>query len=131
MTNLREQVLDRDGRTCAAVGVAGIEHGPLTEQHRINRGMGGDDTLDVFENLMCLCLFCNVRLEQDAAWASLGRAWGWKLESHEKPAEVAVWVAWARQWRLLLPTGDFLRVHARDGRTTSADPFEAWRVEHV
>ena len=93
--------------------------------------MGGDDTLDVFENLMCLCVFCNVRLEQDEAWASVGRAWGWKLRSDEGPAGVAVWFAWARQWRLLLPTGDYLRVHARDGRTTSPDPFAAWRVEHV
>lgn len=119
------------GRMCAAVGVPGVEHGALTLQHRANRGMGGDDTLDVVENLMCLCWGCNVRLEQDASWASLGRTWGWKLTTGEDPAAVAVWFAWAHEWRLLLPGGDTLRVHARDGRTTSLDPFEAWRAVHV
>lgn len=126
----RTLVLNRDGHMCAAVGIAALNHNDLSMQHRLNRGMGGDPDVNGPQWLMTLCVWCNVRLEQDAAFASLGRAWGWKLTRGEDPTVASVWFAWARQWRRLDTDGGYRRVIARDGRTALAgDPFAAWRDE--
>lgn len=99
----RRAVFARDGGRCAACGRTDC----LTIQHRIDRQMGGSKFRDGFTFWLTLCLFCNDRLEQDAKFAAKGRSLGWKLRTTEKPAELAVYIAWQREWHLLDTAGNF------------------------
>lgn len=112
-TKASRSVKERDGFRCAAEGPHCTRFTGLTIQHRANRGMGGSELRDGLENLLTLCATCNVLLEQDARWAEIGRERGWKLFSWENPARVAVWFAWAGEWRVLDARGDWASAAGR------------------
>lgn len=75
-------------------------------QHRINRGLGGSKLLDGPENLVVMCAWSNQRLEANAAFADLGRIYGWKLYRWQTPSEVPV----------LYPDGDHYALTSRGTR---------------
>lgn len=108
-----KDVRARDGFRCAAEGERCTVFRELTTQHRANRGIGGSKLRDEYSNLVTLCLSCNVLLEQDAAWAEIGRERGWKLASWENPTRVAVWFAWAGEWRVLDDEGGWVPARGR------------------
>lgn len=110
--SVRSTVLSRDGGACVArTRQCG---GPLTIQHRINRGMGGgEEALDQASNLIVLCWNCNGRLERDPAFAELGRKLGWKLGSTEDPGEIAYFHRGELEWRLVDDEGGYRRTTAR------------------
>lgn len=83
---VRRLVFDRDGERCVHCGTTE----GLTIQHRANRGMGGSKTLDGPENLIAMCALANFRLEQDSAFADLGRIYGWKIRRSEDPTAIPV-----------------------------------------
>lgn len=101
----REKVFERDGWMCCSCG----SHHQLTIQHRINRGMGGDQTgrpglkpvKDMPSNLLTMCIFCNTGLESDPQFRQLGIEYGWKLHQFDNPHRVAANFPWFGQLRLL------------------------------
>lgn len=86
---VRQLVYDRDGRMCVSCGRDDM----LTLQHRINRGMGGSNTRDGYENLVTMCSLENQRLEMIPDFAAIGIDNGWKLRSWEDPLKVPVFFA--------------------------------------
>lgn len=125
----RQRVYDRDGRRC--VSCSSFEN--LTIGHRINRQMGGSKLRDGFAWLVTQCLGCNVLETISAEVAARHEERGQSLRSWENPLEVAVWIDWAREWRLLDDDGDFRVVRGReDARalTAGAEALRgAWRVD--
>lgn len=86
----RAALISRDGGRCA------LEHlgtctGPLTAQHRKNRGMGGRRSLNRLANGATLCWAHNTRAEADADVAREAIARGVKLYDTDDPDEVAQW----------------------------------------
>lgn len=103
--------------------------GGLTLQHRVSRGMGGSKLLNGFANLVTMCLDHNTRLEADAAFATVGRRLGWKLETWENPEDVAVFGA-TTGWQLLTVAGGRIPCTARDEDQRAAlraDRYAGWR----
>lgn len=98
----RRLVFERDGHECVHCGT---NYG-LTIQHRANRGAGGSKLLDGPENLVVMCAWSNQRLESHAAFADLGRIYGWKLYRWQNPSEVPV----------LYPDGDHYTLTSRGTR---------------
>jgi len=123
---VRAGVKERDGFRCAAEGPSCTRFVGLTIQHRANRGMGGSKLRDGFENLLTLCGVCNTLLEQDAAFAELGRQRGWKLASWQDPTLVAVWFAWAGEWQLLDAEGNWVRAAGRNPIEHLSAEVRAW-----
>lgn len=82
----RRLVFDRDGGQCVHCGTTE----GLTLNHRASRGMGGSKTLDGPENLVVMCAWSNQRLESHAAFADLGRIYGWKIRRSEDPTTIPV-----------------------------------------
>lgn len=105
----RTAVYERDGGRCAACGTTNA----LTIQHRINRQMGSSLYRDGFAFWLTLCAGCNGALESDPHFAQSGRDKGWKLVTTEDPEAVAVFVVWAREWRLLDTAGRYVVVFDR------------------
>jgi hypothetical protein len=81
-----QKYLERD-RGCWHCGTTGDD---LIPHHRQNRGMGGSLLRDVPSNIIALCAEANGLLESNAAFAELGRKFGWKLRNHEIPTQVPV-----------------------------------------
>lgn len=126
----RFRVYERDGGACIA-GPVDCSPG-LTLQHRLNRGMGGSELRDGYENLTTLCGLHNARLEQDAAFASLGRRLGWKLGAGEDPFVVALFSALWGGWRLLDGAGGWSWASARDREERdrlAEDRYAEWRMQ--
>lgn len=74
-------VLFRDGgKCCLCGGVAEVAN------HRINRGMGGRNSLNRLSNACALCHICNGLIESDASAATLARTRGIKLDDGTDPA---------------------------------------------
>lgn len=110
-----KELFERDNDRCMACGSAY----QLTPQHRLNRKAGGRhgealDAINEPQNLITLCWACNQRLESDAEFAAEGIRCGWKLQEYEDPYEVAVFVGWAREWRLLDRLGLYAICDGRD-----------------
>lgn len=122
----RATVKERDGFRCAAEGPSCTRFTELTMQHRANRGMGGSKLRDGFSNLITLCNRCNTLLEQDAAFAELGRQRGWKLASWEDSERVSVWFSWAGEWRLLDEDGEWASAAGRSPLEHLSDGVRAW-----
>jgi hypothetical protein len=74
---IREQIFERDERTCLALSSSCS--GPLTIQHAIGRGMGGSAELDRPSLLRTLCLGHNLRIEQSATARAEAEANGWSI----------------------------------------------------
>lgn len=111
----RDTVYARDERRCASCG----RWDALSLQHRRRKGMGGVKgaaalVADGYANLVTLCIYCNVALEQDATFAATGNRCGWRLLAGEQAGAVAVWIMWAREWRRLLDDGTAVPVVGRD-----------------
>lgn len=87
--------LERD-KACPHCGSLGPD---LIPQHRQNRGMGGSKLRDRPSNIIVLCSQANGLLESNATFASLGRAYGWKLTSGQNPSESPVMLS--EGWFLL------------------------------
>jgi hypothetical protein len=98
--------LDRD-RHCLHCGRV---DDTLVPQHRANRGMGGRPSLDRPANVIVLCSLMNGLIESDARLAQIANEWGWKISTHEDPADVPVFDAVAGSWWLL--GDDFTRTPA-------------------
>ena len=81
-----DKYLARD-QGCWHCGTTGDD---LIPHHRQNRGMGGSSVRNVPSNIITLCAEANGLLESNAAFAELGRKFGWKLRNHETPAEVPI-----------------------------------------
>jgi hypothetical protein len=81
-----QKYLERD-LGCWHCGTQGDD---LIPHHRQNRGMGGSSVRDVPSNIIALCAEANLLLESNAAFAELGRKFGWKLRNHETPTEVPI-----------------------------------------
>lgn len=73
----------------------------IAPNHRINRGMGGSKARDVPSNLVLLCSYFNGVIEANSTQAALAKRYGWKLESWQKPSEVAVYDSLKGVWWLL------------------------------
>lgn len=87
----------RDGAGCWHCG----DTETTTVQHRGVKGAGGRRSAERPSNGLLLCWAVNVALEQDAGLAEYGRAMGWKLSSHDDPAEVSAWDETSQtRWRL-------------------------------
>lgn len=111
----RALVFSRDGERCASCGV----HSPLSIQHRKNRQMGGSTQRNNLSNLLTLCVGCNSALESDATFRTSGLRMGWKLQSWDDDSQIAVFVQWAHEWRLLDDEGSFTVVDSDDVRRGS------------
>jgi len=117
-----QEMYERDNHMCLACGTSR----DLTTQHRINRQAGGvhGDAAGVAERAsarITLCLGCNRALEADARFARTGRQNGWKLEHHEDPTKVAVYVVAFREWRQLDDDGSYRIVDDRDPQDMTWD----------
>jgi hypothetical protein len=81
-------VLERDGHACVRCGrPAGPGTGPYSIQHRVARGVGGDNSLP---NLILLCgsatTLCHGKVEsRDNRGDRHDQAAGWRLESWQDP----------------------------------------------
>lgn len=91
-----QKFLDRDGG-CFHCGDTGET---LVPQHRSNRGFGGGGS-DSSSNIIVLCAWANYALESDAAFAVLGREYGWKLFKWQDPLLEPVWDAYRGVWAYL------------------------------
>lgn len=104
-TVIREKIFERDAWMCCSCHST---H-QLTIQHRINRGMGGDQTgrpglkpmKDMPSNLLTMCIFCNTALESDPQFRQLGIEHGWKLHQWDDPHRSPVFFPWFGEQRLL------------------------------
>lgn len=93
-----EKFIQRD-RACYHCG--GRAAGTWVPQHRKNRGMGGSKKLrDDPNNIIVFCSEANQRLESDAAFATIGIKFGWKLESWEDLSKPVFDAATGIWWRL-------------------------------
>jgi hypothetical protein len=81
-----QKYIDRD-RACPHCGTTGPE---LIPQHRSNRGMGGSKARNRPSNIIAFCSFANGLAESSAGFAAHCRELGWKLYSHQDPAETPV-----------------------------------------
>lgn len=86
----RAALISRDGGKCALEHLGACD-GPLTAQHRKNRGMGGRRSLNTLANGAVLCWSHNTLAETDAAIAAEARRRGVKLADTDEPAEVPQW----------------------------------------
>jgi len=87
-----QKYLDRDV-ACPCCGTTGPE---LIPQHRANRGMGGSKERNRPSNIIVFCSYSNGQMESSFGFAALARMRGWKLYSHQDPAEtpVRLWDGW-------------------------------------
>ena len=109
-TTKRKGTYARDGQCCAACTTT--EN--LTIQHRMNKQMGGSKFREGYEFYLTLCWGCNTALTSDATFYKSGIANGWQINTWENPLTVAVWIAWAREWRLLDAEGGYTVVDGRE-----------------
>ena len=68
--------------------------------------MGGSKLMDGPENLIVMCAWANGRLESHAAFADLGRIYGWKIRRSDDPTTIPV----------LYPDGDHYALTTRGTR---------------
>ena len=81
------KLLQRD-KFCPHCGSDGAE---LIIHHRLNRGMGGKNSLaNSPSNLMVLCSLANGLIESDSELAQLARDYGWKLRAGQLPQNTPV-----------------------------------------
>lgn len=99
----RKAIFARDGDACVCCGISG-EQAPLTVHHRINRGHGGNRTVNTVAHGIVACWPCNGLMETSPARAEEARQAGWKLRRHQNPATVPVLYPDGRLW-LLNPDG--------------------------
>ena len=112
----RELVYARDGRRCADCGGFSM----LTIQHRVRRQMGGDKKglRNKLSNLLTLCHFCNVIIDQNSDREDKAIANGWAIRSWDldKTEKIAVRYAhgndYSNEWRYLLDDGTTRLVEA-------------------
>ena len=83
-----DKYLNRD-KGCPHCGSTGEN---LIPQHRSNRGMGGGKSKDRPSNIIVMCSLANGLMESSASFATLARAYGWKLSAGEKPEETPVYL---------------------------------------
>jgi hypothetical protein len=88
----KARILDRDGHRCVVCQGTGT----LTVHHRLNRGMGGDPTVNTVRHGIAACWPCNSLMESDARVALVAKVNGWKLR-HGDPITTPV----------LYPDGDW------------------------
>ncbi len=84
VSDLREQLLVRDGYACVCTGLVGQDgidacHGPLTVQHRVGRGAGGSAHFDLPGYLLIMCAWHNVLAERDADFSAVCVTNGWSI----------------------------------------------------
>lgn len=111
----RAEMFDRDNHECYACGTGRW----LTEQHRLNRKMGGRhgaarSDINRPSRRITMCLEHNVKCETDSAFRGQALAMGWKLLEHEDPLKVAVFHVEFREWRLLDDDGSYSLVDGRE-----------------
>jgi hypothetical protein len=94
--------LYRDNERCYHCGISGPT---LVPQHRIGRGMGGSVARNRSSNILTLCSIANGLLESDAKFASVGREYGWKLNTWQEPSEVPVFEIHTGLWWILTDDG--------------------------
>ena len=88
-----QKFLDRD-KMCWHCGAAE----DLIPHHRANRGMGGSKARHEPSNIVTMCSVVNGLMESDPVVAQMAREFGWKLESWQKPIEVAIYNAYLGKW---------------------------------
>lgn len=93
--------LVRDG-ACYHCGSTGDS---LIPQHRANRGAGGSKLRDKPANIIVFCSEANGLLESDAAFATRGRLYNWKLYSWQDPEIEPVYEAHTDTWFVLSNNG--------------------------
>jgi len=81
-----QKYLDRD-ICCPHCGTTGPE---LIPQHRLNRGMGGSKSRNRPSNIIAFCSLGNGLMESSSGFASLARAYGWKLYAHQDSSKTPV-----------------------------------------
>jgi hypothetical protein len=79
----------------------GITDDTLIPQHRANRGAGGSKLRDKPANIIVFCSAANGLLESDAALATQGRAYNWKLYSWQNPELEPVYETHTDSWWLI------------------------------
>lgn len=101
-----QRIARRDPAHCPHCGATS----GLVVQHRINRGMGGDESLDRPSNVIILCWGFNDLIERHAEAADHARAYGWKLRSTDDPTRVPFLDVVTGWWWLLDDSGGHVRV---------------------
>lgn len=86
-------VVTRDGPLCPHCGRVAT-----TRQHRINRQAGGSNDRERPSNIIAFCADGNTALEADPGAAAYGREAGWKLWTHQVPADEPFWDVVAGVW---------------------------------
>ncbi|MGE0141322.1 MAG: hypothetical protein AB7R77_26295 [Ilumatobacteraceae bacterium] len=114
-------IQQREGNICAMSGalIAGRRlprHPSETANHRLNRGIGGDPSLNGTDNGCAICHTCNGLIESDPDYAAAARHRGVKLVSGERPELVAMWCVFFTQWVQLV--GDMMLLTGERDETT-------------
>lgn len=121
-TEQRAVIIWRDGGRCCMCG------GVATEaNHRINRGMGGRRSLNVYANGCALCHDCNRRIEADADYRAIAIERGVKLLDGQDPAAEPWLSPFYRMHVWSLPNGDltFVAPGVTDGVQSEERPGDA------
>lgn len=95
----RRAIYDRDGHACVCCGIT-KDQAPLTVHHRINRGHGGNPTVNTVVHGIVCCWPCNGLMETSPERAAEARRNGWKLLRHQDPAQVPVLYPDEQRWLL-------------------------------
>lgn len=81
--NVRETVLERDGRVCVAAETHwAMSHpcgGIMTLQHRVTRGMGSSARYDAEPYLVAMCAIHNALEPADADFRTYSEQMGWSI----------------------------------------------------
>lgn len=64
--------------------------GPITVQHRVNKGSGGSALFDSYAHLITMCWNHNILAERDADFAAACLANGWSIPRRRRDIDVAL-----------------------------------------